>query len=281
MLDPWFQKDPKRGIKRIRNILYWRLAERAVVNRSAGILFTTHEEMVRARTSFPGYAPVREIDIGYGLALPPVDRKPKAMRFRTSVPGLENAPYLLYLGRIDGKKGLDLLLSVYQALACEHPDRLAPPPALPHLVIAGPGMETSFGKRLRNIVSGKFSTKIHFVGMLAGDAKWGALEGCESLIHPSHQENFGISVAEALGCGRPVLISDKVNIHGAVLEAEAGLVARDDRAGVRDLLTAWVDLSPEKRAVMGASAERLFLREYGAEKAAQRIMSMLSPLIRS
>jgi glycosyltransferase involved in cell wall biosynthesis len=280
MLDPWFQQDPKRGVRRVRNSLYWHLAERGVVNGAAGVLFTTREEMMRARTSFHGYAPKREIEIGYGLPRPPGDRAPMVMRFRESVSDLKDAPYLLFLGRLDEKKGLDLLLWGYHAFAREHLESCVGAHAFPHLVIAGPGMETPYGKYLQKTVPRQIAPLIHFTGMLRGDDKWGALGGCDALIHPSHQENFGISVAEALGCGRPVLISDKVNIHAAVREARAGLVAPDDLGGLRDLLTGWMTLSPVQRAAMGEAAERLFLREYGAVEAAGRIVSILSPLIR-
>ena len=53
------------------------------------------------------------------------------------------------------------------------------------------------------------SDRVTWPGMLRGDMKWGAFYAAEAFILPSHQENFGIAVAEALGCGRPVLISDK------------------------------------------------------------------------
>ena len=62
--------------------------------------------------------------------------------------------------------------------------------------------------------------------MLTGDLKWGALHAAEAFILPSHQENFGIAVVEALACGKPVLISDKVNIWREIEADGACLVAR-------------------------------------------------------
>ena len=63
--------------------------------------------------------------------------------------------------------------------------------------------------------------------MLTGDAKWGAFFASEAFILPSHQENFGIAVAEALGCGKPVLLADKVNIAEEIAEDGAGLMELD------------------------------------------------------
>ena len=61
--------------------------------------------------------------------------------------------------------------------------------------------------------------------MLQGDLKWGAFHASDAFVLPSHQENFGIAVAEALGCGLPALISDKVNIWREVEADGAGFVA--------------------------------------------------------
>jgi hypothetical protein len=77
--------------------------------------------------------------------------------------------------------------------------------------------------------------------MLAGDSKWGALYGCEAFVLPSHQENFGIAVVEALACGKPVLISDQVNIWREIVEDGVGMVEGDTEEGVEKLLRRFLD----------------------------------------
>ncbi len=89
--------------------------------------------------------------------------------------------------------------------------------------------------------------KVHWPGMLKGDAKWGAFRECEAFILPSHQENFGIVVAEAMSCGRPVLISNKVNIWREIEIDGAGLVAADDLAGATTLLRRFLMMAPSDR----------------------------------
>ena len=79
------------------------------------------------------------------------------------------------------------------------------------------------------------STGHSLPGMLQGDMKWGALNAAEVFCLPSHQENFGIAVAEALGCGTPVLISDKVNIWREIEADGAGLVDDDTVDGTSEL----------------------------------------------
>ena len=71
MLDPWFQRDKSRRVKAVRNWFYWWLVERGVVNAADALLFTCQQELELARTTFGGYRPKREMDVGYGIAEPP------------------------------------------------------------------------------------------------------------------------------------------------------------------------------------------------------------------
>ena len=72
--------------------------------------------------------------------------------------------------------------------------------------------------------------------MLRGDVKWGAFRRAAAFILPSHQENFGVVVAEAMACSTPVLISDKVNIWREVEASRAGFVQPDTIEGTRNLI---------------------------------------------
>jgi glycosyltransferase involved in cell wall biosynthesis len=233
MLDPWFQRDRSRRVKALRNWFYWWLVERRVVNGAAGALFTCEEELRLARTTFGGYRPKREVNVGYGIEEPPAFSERMRTAFLERVPGLGGRPYLLFLGRIHPKKGVDLLVEAHREILKTETLKTG----FTDLVIAGPGWDSEYGKRIRELGAGSRERgAIHAVGMLEGDAKWGALHGCEAFVLPSHQENFGIAVVEALGCGRPVLISDKVNIWREISEDGAGLVEEDSVEGTARLL---------------------------------------------
>ena len=88
------------------------------------------------------------------------------------------------------------------------------------------------------------------------------------------QENFGIAVAEALGCGLPVLISNKVNIWREVEQAGAGLVDDDDARGTARLLQRWLALDADHRQAMSAAARNLFASHYTVDAMAQSILSL-------
>jgi glycosyltransferase involved in cell wall biosynthesis len=110
--------------------------------------------------------------------------------------------------------------------------------------------------------------------MVTGDAKWGAFFASEAFILPSHQENFGIAVAEALACGRPVLLADKVNIAEDIAEDGAGLMEEDTPDGTLRLLTRWIAMSPEERKAMGERACSCFHHRYDMRENAKAIIRL-------
>ena len=71
MLDPYFQKAKDRKLKALRNEIVWRLTEQIAINNADALLFTCEEELNLARTTFKGYMPKREINVGYGIQEPP------------------------------------------------------------------------------------------------------------------------------------------------------------------------------------------------------------------
>jgi glycosyltransferase involved in cell wall biosynthesis len=265
MLDPWFQRDPSRRLKAVRNFFYWWLVERHVVNGADALLFTCEEELRLARQTFGGYHPRREINVGYGIPEPPPFTESMRTAFLERVPGLGGRQYVLFLGRIHPKKGVDLLVNAYlQILKTDFPD----------LVIAGPGWDSEFGRRVAAAVGEH--PKIHRVGMLEGEAKWGALYGCDAFVLPSHQENFGIAVVEALACNKPVLISNKVNIWREIAEDGAGVVEEDSVEGTARMLQRFVEgemAGGDKGRFRGC-----FRRRFEIQQAAQSFIVALEPL---
>lgn len=260
MLDPYFQKAAERKIKAIRNFVYWHLIEKHNVAGADALLFTCMEELLLARTTFSGYKPKKEINVGFGILPPPVYVKEMSDAFLEKCALTAGEPYLLFLSRIHPKKGADTLLKVYLE---EFNKAGKGNSAFPKLVVAGPGMESDYGVSLR-----KFSEEhglqsaVLFPGMLSGNAKWGAFYGCSVYILPSHQENFGISVVEALACGKPVIISKQVNIWREIDEAGAGIVDKDDEEGLRVSINQWNIMTADDKKEMGKKAIEAYLRNF-------------------
>jgi len=264
MLDPWFKR--RYPLKHLKKWLYWPWAEYRVLRDAAAVLFTCEDERLLARESFRLYK-AREQVVSFGTRTPPADGAALAVRFLDAYPALWGKRVLLFLGRIQEKKGCDLLIDAFADVAEQALDL--------HLVMAGPD-QTGWMAALRAQAALRgVDHRIHWVGMLQGDQKWGAFHAAEAFVLPSHQENFGIAVAEALGCGLPVLISDKVNIWREVQDAGAGLVADDTVDGTRALLERWLALHPPDRQRMSLAASRLFRKSFTVEAMADSLLQVI------
>ncbi|MGE9296643.1 MAG: glycosyltransferase [Puniceicoccales bacterium] len=263
MLDPWFRR--AYPIKHLKKCAYWLWAESRVLRDAGAVLFTCEEERQLARGSFWPYLLTEEI-VNLGTALPEFSDAQMQQAWRGKSPLPDGEPYLVFLGRLHEKKGVDLLLEAYQALLRE--TRSAPA-----LVLAGPEQDPVFAQKLKTLASG--SNKIHFVGMLEGAAKWGALRDATAMILPSHQENFGIVVAEALAMATPVLITKPVNIWREVDADQAGYVEDDTPAGIRRLLQRAFDTSAAEWTTLSANAKRCFEQRFQVEKAVARMVDVI------
>lgn len=273
MLDPWFQKDPSRRWKSIRNSIYWYFIEKNVINSADGLLFTCEEELLLARTSFKGYHPKKEFNIGYGIEAPPVKSNSMMAAFQEDCAINAHESYLLFLSRIHPKKGLDLLLQAYEQLLST-PEYIN---QLPILVVAGPGIESDYGKKLVDYMEKhpKVKAKVRLLGHLSGDAKWAAIYGCEAFVLPSHQENFGIAVAEALACYKPVLISNKVNIYREIEDGGGGFINEDSLEGTVVLLKNWMNSSEGIQIQMGEDAFSVYEKHFDVKNAVSKLMSVI------
>ena len=264
MLDPWFARRYPR--KHLKKWLYWPWAEYRTLRDAHLVLFTTAEEMTLARQSFWLYK-VREKLVGYGIKAPDVLPAQARAAFLGSFPQLEGKRNLLYLSRIHPKKGCDLLIQAFAKVA-------GADPAL-HLVMAGPG-ESGWVAALQAL-AGQLGVahRVTFTGMLKGDMKWGAYDVAEAFVLPSHQENFGIVVAEALAWGLPVLTTYQVNIWREIEEAGAGIIHADTQLGTNRLLTDWLALSSAERGDMRLKAKLCFMKNFEIQKVTQNLLDAL------
>lgn len=285
MLDPYFQRAENRKLKALRNLAYWKLVEQKVINNADGLLFTCEEEQKLAMQPFKPYAPRNEHIVGLGVEEPPPYKPEMNTAFADTCRQLQNNSYILFLSRIHDKKGVDLLINAY-ADFCEritakkshYPDNgILSLSEIPRLVIAGPNLESPFGQQMQKAVSQNpvLKERVFFTGMLSGNAKWGAFYGCKAFILPSHQENFGIAVVEALACSKPVLISNQVNIWREISNNGAGLIAEDTVQGTEELLVKWCRSSEKQQTDFQTSARQLYLNHFSVKRAAECLLKAL------
>lgn len=251
MLDPWF-KQTYPG-KHFQKAIFWKLVQAKILREARSVCFTTEEERRLAQRTFSPYR-CRETVVGLGAVEPEGDPEAQKEAFHQRFPQTRSRRNLLFLARIHPKKGADLLLRTFAENA-ESDDLL---------VLAGPCEDEAYAHKLRELAA-NCGDRVLWTGMIEDDCKWGALRAAEALILPSHQENFGIVVAEALAVGTPVLISDKVNLWREVEEDGAGVVAPDDLEGTRRLLRqARASGLREERAKARACFDKRFSIRRGA-----------------
>jgi len=267
MLDPYFKLAfPSKHAKKW---VYWVLAEYWVLRFASRVLFTCEAESQLAKQSFWLHRWTAQV-VPLGAIPPAGDRETQREAFFAGCPAVRGKRFLLFLGRIHPKKGCDLLVNAFVKLAEREPEV--------ELVMAGPdslGWRAELEHRAGTVgVAGR----IHWPGMLLGDAKWGAFRVAEAFVLPSHQENFGIAVAEALACGTPVLLSDKVNIAAEIAADGAGLMEPDTAAGTESLLEGWIGMVPEVRKAMAAQALASFSTRYDMRENAKAVVRLFDGL---
>ena len=261
MLDPWFRH--RYPLKHLKKQLYWPWAEYRVLRDARAVLFTTEEERMLARQTFAHYR-ANEAVVGFGISDPP---RSERAHFLRRFPELQDKRIILFLGRLHPKKGCDLLISAFASISSREPTL--------RLVMAGPDQDGYQATLMRQAEQRGIADRICWTGMIKGELKWGAYQSAEVFVLPSHQENFGISVAEALACRVPALISDKVNIWREIDAAQCGIVGADTPAGTLELLQKWLALSTVERERMGANALACFRKHFHIESTTEKLLNTL------
>jgi glycosyltransferase involved in cell wall biosynthesis len=256
-LDPWFNR--MYPLKRIKKSLFWTF-QYAVLRDAAAVFFTTAIERDLAKESFrPSRWNSFVIPLGIADSETSTEESNRQVeQFYARIPALRGRSYLLFMGRIHEKKGCDLLIEAFGRLAPDYPNV--------DLVMAGPdqmGLQARLQAQAERL---GIAGRVRWPGMLQGDLKWGALRACEAFVLPSHQENFGITVVEALAAGRPVLISNQVNIWPEIQADGVGLVEDDTLEGAERLLRRWFRLDPTERESMAARGRRCFSARFTMSK---------------
>jgi glycosyltransferase involved in cell wall biosynthesis len=237
------------------------LIEKRLLGRAAVVQYTTEQE--RDEATCLGF-PHRPVVIPNPVEMTQTGSEVRG-QFRGQYPELADRRIVLFLSRIDPKKGLDLLLPAFREVLRQNP-RVA-------LVIAGEG-EPSLVERLHRMASELgISNSILWTGFLGGARRAAAFADADIFVLPSYSENFGMAPVEAMGFGLPVVLTDQVGIHKEVSEARAGIVtpvSSEALASALILLLRDNDLRPE----MGRNARRLAASRYSVEAVTNRLRDL-------
>lgn len=238
-----------RAVKRA----LWPLQQRALTR--ADLLHATSDEEHDEIRALGLIAPV--LVVPNGIDIPPLPEQPA----RTEHDNPDRVRTLLFLSRIHPKKGIDRLLHAWQHLHPRFPDW--------QLVIAGRG-EPAHVAEVTSLAGSLRLPRVHFPGPLYGAKKSAAYADADLFVLPTHSENFGMVVAEALAHGRPVVVSRGAPWSGLEAHRCGWWVDQSN-----DALTAALDnamtMDAGERSEMGRRGRNWMMNDYGWSSVARRM----------
>lgn len=257
--------------KYIKKFVYWCLFEYWVVRHAEFAVFTSDDEAHLARQFFPFFR-WKEAVVGNGTPRPVAVGRETIVRLLSRFPELVGKQVVLYLGRLHPGKGCDILLKAFATELSKSPQY--------QIVLAGPETEASYSTLLRRLAKTlSITEKVTWTGILTGEDKEAMFAVASVFVSPSHHENFGIAVVEAVTRSMPVIVTNKVNIHGALSAAGAAIVCDDTVDGLRGALREWTAMSDSEKASMAERQRALYERTFTPERSAETLDRVLRTAI--
>ncbi|HJS24218.1 MAG TPA: glycosyltransferase [Pyrinomonadaceae bacterium] len=251
-LDPWSMTQ-----KSLRKRLFWQVSGKAMLQQAAAVHYTSEAEKLSTEGRMG-------LNHGKVIALG-IEPSTANDNVADHFPELARESYVLVLSRLHPKKGLDVLIDAFQSLGQEF--------SRWRLVLAGDG-PSEYVSRLKNKVAGD---RIVFTGWLEGERKEAVLAGASLLVLPSHQENFGLCVMEALAHSVPVLVSPNVNLATEIAANNAGWIATIDKDALAKRLAE--ALRDEEELSKRGRAGKQLSQKYSWENTARDLAQLYSEIL--
>jgi glycosyltransferase involved in cell wall biosynthesis len=247
--------------------LSFQLIERQILNRAAAVHFTSQQERQEAAELGMNE---RGMVLPMGIDLDAFGRLPAPGWLQERAPHLAGRKVVLFLSRLDPKKGLDILLPAFAKVRAQRSDVA--------LIIAGDG-EGGFVSGLHaEAVRLGIDADVFWAGFLDGAEKLAAFAAADLFVLPSYSENFGVAAVEAMACGLPVIISNRVGIHGEVAAAGAGLVVPCQMEAVAAaMLLLIADLNIRRNLAL--SAKRLAWNQFSLQTMTARLVELYTEVL--
>jgi len=259
-LEPWSMTQ-----KSLRKRVFWQVSGKGMLRRAAAVHYTTDAEKLSTE---------RLLGLNHGKVIAlgiETTASASHAKLEQHFPELASEPYMLVLSRLHPKKGLDVLIDAFLALV--QVEKFA------HwrLVIAGDGPEAYVRKLKAMAGSSAQRDRIVFTGWLDGEEKDAVLGGASLLVLPSHQENFGLCVMEALSHSVPVLVSPHVNLAEEIVLANAGWIATVDKDALLSRLAE--ALGDEEERVRRGLAGKQLSQKYSWDTAAKSLIDLYKQVV--
>jgi glycosyltransferase involved in cell wall biosynthesis len=263
VLNRWGMQNRRRWLKRFS----FRFIERRIISNAAAIHYTSQQEKLEAEEAG---VTNQSVVIPLGVDLSGFRELPGPEPFYEKFPLAHGRDIILFLSRLDPKKGLDLLL---RAFAQTHPHN-----SKTMLVITGDGDEHFVNGLSRLADELGIANAILWTGFLGGDDKLSALAAASLFVLPSYSENFGIALVEAMAAGVPCVMSDQIGIAVDAKEYDAGLVVPCEVGALVSAMQSLID-DPELRTRLSGNARRLVDDRFSMETMADSLVKLYDQVL--
>ncbi len=274
--------------KRWKKLPYYHLATRRVLRGAAAIHYTGEDEAEKCH-SYLGLEN-KAVIVPYVIDLSGFDDIPDRNTLAGRYPILNGRKTILYLSRINSKKGLDILIKAFAIVVKQRDDV--------HLLIVG-NDESRYGEQIKKWIrdcgmfyddqgiedggsefrESRSNVKITFTGMLTGKEKMQAYAGSDIFVLPSYSENFGLAAVEAMACGLPTIISDQVGIHKEIAASKAGIVIKADPKQLAEAIMALLD-NPKMCKSMGRNGQQVVKDRFAPDKVTDSMIDAYQSLLK-
>jgi glycosyltransferase involved in cell wall biosynthesis len=192
-----------------------------------------------------------------------------ARAFLVRYPNLASKTRLLFLHRVDPKKGLDILAKSFGRIHNQFPNA--------HLIITGPDPTGYWPTALHLFHSAGCSGAVTYTGMLTGQEKADVLAAADVFVAPSYSEGFSMSVLEAMAAGLPSVITTGCNFPEAA-EANVTLEVPIDALAFAEALASLIENLPAARE-MGRRAREFIFQNYTWDQAARKTHEVYTAIL--
>ena len=261
MLEPW-----ALSYKAWKKRLYYTLLEKPALQKASAIQMLAKQE---AENTKPLNLSTPFVIVPNGINQTDLENLPDANLFYQHFPDTQNKTLLLFLGRIDPKKGLDLLAPAFASLHQQFPDT--------HLVIAGPDNVGFLPKVHQFFAEAGCLDAVTFTGMIQGSLKYAALTAASVYVAPSYSEGFSLSILEGMAAGLPCVFTTGCNFPEAEIAQVAHVVDVDSQK-IAAALTECLQ-NPQQTKMMGDRARQFIFEHYTWEQIARRLIQIYTGIL--
>lgn len=265
LLDRWAVQH-SRWKKELVSFLYQKK-----VLAKADLIQVNNADEVADVTRYLGQEPKNLVVVPNGMRMEEFATLPPQQLFRAQFGIAPTARMVLFMGRLNVKKGLELLLPAFATYARTHPDTI--------LVLAGP--DDGYQEEAESFIKeNQLADRIKLVGMLTDSVKKAALADADLFVLPSYSEGFSIAVLEAMAAGVPTLISDRVGFGDYIRQYDAAyltfLTPDDIQAGLLVMLQ-----DEPRRAQIKQNALRMLTENFAIGKVAKQLLGAYASVLKS